>query len=565
MVTRVEWTRLDGGDVEAVVAMFVNREHVNSVRITPSRGDGGVDILDREAGPDGGDAVYQVKRYTEPLSARQRSEVEKSLQALVRDPRWSGLRVTAWYLVTPWNPSPEAETWLQSLASAHGFATVWMGLDHVEQLAAKYPDIVDYYLHGGRSRIEDAYKAAAALFAVDLDGEHIDLPSIAERIGRALPVLDADPHYRYELRFGEGPLPDTLSRPNLVMTWLAGSVSGGRWTAVDIIARCTASVQERPITVTGQFVAESGSDFETAYRDFISYGAPFTSPESSYQVEINAPGGLGGRLDRATITASPVVGDVGDNPHLHLEVLAPNGTVLAAADVDRTSRSQGEEGLRVVLEEVHQVFTIEDRYNLTRMSGTRLIRLGDSTGQPVSAVHPALEFLRHCRQPNVGRVSLRHTPSDLGTTDPALGLGWSGETDRTLGSLFDAIDSLTVIQRHTATVIRVPDFATVPPGQARTWLIAAKILRGEDVTMTYPEGQCIIVVLDTGVAAPEGAFGITTPMTVGIGRQSIDLGTIETWLTEPTLVERRQHEGRMHYAFTTPDRTVSYRRPAGSL
>jgi len=36
-VTRVEWTRLDGSDVEAVVSMFVNREHVNSVRITPSK------------------------------------------------------------------------------------------------------------------------------------------------------------------------------------------------------------------------------------------------------------------------------------------------------------------------------------------------------------------------------------------------------------------------------------------------------------------------------------------------------------------------------------------------
>lgn len=42
-MTRVEWTRLQGNDAEAV-AMFVNREHSNSVRMTPSRGDGGVDI-----------------------------------------------------------------------------------------------------------------------------------------------------------------------------------------------------------------------------------------------------------------------------------------------------------------------------------------------------------------------------------------------------------------------------------------------------------------------------------------------------------------------------------------
>lgn len=545
--------------------MFVNREHVNSVRITPSKGDGGVDILDRKAGPDGGDAVYQVKRYTEPLSARQKAEVEKSLRTLMRDPRWSGLNVTVWYLVTPWNPTPEAETWLHGLASAHGFNPVWRGLDHVEQLAARYPDVVDYYLHGGRGRVEGAYKAVAALFGVDRDGENLDVPSVAERIRRALPVLDADPHYRYELRFGEGPFPEMPSRPNLVMTWLADDINRGRWTAVDIIARCAASVQERPITVTGQFVAGSGGDFETAYRDFISYGTPFTTPEGAYQVEINAPGGLGGRLDRATITTLPISGDVGDNPELHLEVLAPDGTVLAAADVDRTARSQGTDGLRVVLEEVHHVFTIEDRYNITGMTIARAMGLGDFTGQPVSAVRPALDFVRHCRQPNTGRTSVRHSPPELGTTDRTLGFEWSGETERMLTGMFDAIDLLTLIQRHTPTVIRVPDFAAIPSRQPRNWLIAAKILCGEDVTMTYPEGHCINVVLDTDIAAPEGGFGITTPMTVGIGKQSIDLGTVEVWLIDPTLVERRQHEGRMHYAFTTPGRTVRYHRPAESL
>src|SRR3954454_9142099 len=60
-MTWVEWTRLEPGQVEAVVGMLVNRERPTSVRITPSRGDGGVDILDRGGADDGGDVVYQVK------------------------------------------------------------------------------------------------------------------------------------------------------------------------------------------------------------------------------------------------------------------------------------------------------------------------------------------------------------------------------------------------------------------------------------------------------------------------------------------------------------------------
>jgi len=51
---------LDGNEVEAVVAMFVNRERPTSVRITPSIGDGGVDIIDAAPALDGTSDVYQV-------------------------------------------------------------------------------------------------------------------------------------------------------------------------------------------------------------------------------------------------------------------------------------------------------------------------------------------------------------------------------------------------------------------------------------------------------------------------------------------------------------------------
>jgi hypothetical protein len=560
-MTRVEWTRLEGNDVEAVVAMFVNREHVDSVRITPSRGDGGVDILDRGAGPDGTDEVHQVKSYTEPLSAKQKGEVEDSLNTLMKDPRWAELNVKVWYLVTPWDPTPEAEAWLRDVGSVHGVTAVWRGLTYVDQLAATYPDIVDYYLHGGRNQIEEAYKTVTAVFGLEQDGKSLDVPEVVKRIEKALPSLDTDPHYRYELRIGEGPLPDVPSRPNLVMSWLAGDVHDGRWTAVDIIARCAASVHERPITITGKFVVESGSDFEKTIRDFFSYGAPFTSPPGVYQGEVDAPGGLGGSLDRATVTTLPVADDLGHNPELHLEVLDPDGTVLAAVDVDRVDRSQGKDGVRVVLEELHHVFTIEDRYNLTEERAIRSVRFGDFTGEPVGPVRSALHFVSHCQPPNVGRLSARHTPPELGVLDKNLGFEWSEEMQQTLTSTINALDSLAVIQRHTSTPIRVPDFGALPPGQVKRWRFAEKILLGEDVTVTYPAGHCLIIELEADITAPGETFGISLPLMVDIGGQSIDLGRIEAWLTSPTLIERKEHQGRIYYSFTTPDRSVRCHRP----
>jgi len=560
-MTRVEWTRLNGHEVEAVVAMFVNREHVDSVRITPSKGDGGVDILDRGAAPNGADVVYQVKSYTEAFSAKQKAKVEKSLRTLMQDPRWAELNVKVWYLVTPWDPTPEAESWLNSLGSAHGVTAVWRGLTYVEQLAAKYPDIVDYYLHGGRNRIEQAYRTVAALLGVEQGEQSLDVPEVVKRVEKALPSLDTDPHYRYELRFGEGPLPDMSSRPYLVMSWIAGSVNGGRWTAVDIIARCAASVQERPITIAGHFVAESGSDFEETLYDFFSYGVPFTSPEGAYRGEVDAPGGLGGPLERAIVSILPVPNDLGDNPELHLELLDRNGTVLAAVDVDRVDRSQGRDGIRVVLEELHHVFTIEDRYNLSKMTGRRRVSFGDFAGQPVAAVRPALTFLAHCHAPNVGRLSVRHTPSERGVIDPNYGFEWPEDMHRILIMMVNAVDSLAHIQQHTSTPIRVPDLTSLPRGQIRRWHFAAKLLRGEDVTVTYPEGHCLVIELATDITASEGSLGVSVPLTVDIDGQEIDLGRVEVWLNNPTLIERKEYRERVHHAFTTPDRSVCYRRP----
>ncbi len=558
-VSRVEWTRLEGNDVEAVVAMFVNREQPNSVRITPSRGDGGVDILDRAAAVDGTDAVHQVKSYCEPLSSRQKDEVKKSLQTLINDPRWAALRVTTWYLVTPWDPTPEAEVWLQELGHAHGLTAVWRGLAYVDQLAAKYPDIVDYYVHGDRNRVEETYQSVLALVGIE-GGERLDVPSVAARVQRALGTLNTDPHYRYELRFGEGGFPEPPSRQGLVMSWMSGQARGGAWLAVDIIARCAASVQERPITITGRFVAESGSDFEHSLRDFLSFGTPFTSPVGAYEGDIDAPGGLGGRLVGGTVTTLSVGDDRGESPHLHVEILDPDGAVLAAADIDRVERSRGAEGVRVVFEELHRVFRIEDRYELTTQTATRKLRLEDFTGQQVTAARSALEFVNHCRTPNVGRVSVRHTPSEMGVIDPNWGFLPPGEFEQGLKRLFVMIESLATIQQHTPTPVRVPDLDSTPPGEINRWRLAAKLLHGEDVTATYPEGQCLIVELDTEISAAEGPIGVTVPLTIQVGADQINLGLVEVWLADATLVERTVHAGRVHHAFTTPDRTYRYHR-----
>lgn len=417
---RIPWDRYGGDDIEAVVAMFINTEHPDSVRITPSRGDGGVDILDRGAADDGGDVVYQVKRYSEPLTPKQQPEVEKSLKRLLHpeegDPRWKSLQVTTWRLVTPWDPTPEAEQWLQELAAPYGVRPAWDGLTYIDRMAAGYPHIVDYYLHGNRTAMQEAYESVMALMAPD-DAPNSKLSTgfVMDRVAKALRTLDVDPHYAYETRFGHGEPPPPPARPRLVVSLYRIDPTASTWYAVDILARCAASTEVRPIVLQGRVTAQAGSEHAAAMKDFVEYGTPFTSADGGFSGEIDIPGGLGGPLSDATIRISPVDdADVGQSPDLRLEVLDPQGKILAETHVTRVERSAGTVGVRVVLREVNGVFKHIQRFDLAEQTSVQRFDLLPLEGKPVSVVRPGVEFLAAFHSPNMVRVSSRHTPSELG-------------------------------------------------------------------------------------------------------------------------------------------------------
>lgn len=80
MTGRVPWSEYSGEDIERAIAMFIAMEHPTAVRITPSRGDGGVGILDRGERT----VVYQVKGFHPALT---RSQLPREAQGRVRERR----------------------------------------------------------------------------------------------------------------------------------------------------------------------------------------------------------------------------------------------------------------------------------------------------------------------------------------------------------------------------------------------------------------------------------------------------------------------------------------------
>lgn len=570
---RVSWDRYVGEDVEAVVAMMVNREHPNSTRITPSRGDGGIDILDALAGPDGGDVVYQVKRYAKPLKSGEKREIEKSLKRLLGekpDPRWVGRNVTQWRLVLPWDPTPEAFAWLDGLGGRYGVQAVWDGLTTIDRWCASFPEIIDYYLKGGRDRVEAAYTQAMAFTSLSTPAtEGLDVHALAERVQESLRgPLSQDPHYRYGFRFGEGEPDLPAGGGGLVMS--SATIRKEGWFAIDVYARCAASHEARPITLDARFSAETGSPQADALRRFFEYGE---TPKELIQLdgELDAPGGLSAMLTGATAQMLPADVSTSDEyGELRLEILDAAGEVLATCRADRLSAGSGTKGGSFVYRDTAGVFDLIGQAEVRalhaeengRVAGEAVVERAEMKlrlrpegleGASVMTVSDSIAFMAQFHGPNQFRLGSRHLPARHGVTESLEGI----KASRSLVEVAAAIRALSTIQQHVSQAVRVPDLAEHRK-QIPTWVWTAQLLEGKRMGIHYPEGHVVVVDTPEDVGDREhDRLRVLQPLEVQIGSETLHLGEMVLELDAPTLHSRTpMPDGGVRLAFTTDERAI---------
>lgn len=155
--------------------------------------------------PDGYD-IYQVKRYSRPLAAKQETSVQGSWDTFTAE-TLPVLPMRSWTLVTAWEPTNERLDWLEQLTTGHGIRTHWMGGTTLDGLAADNPALVEYYFGDGGQRL-------ARLMADALQGGR-DLPQgvpsedllqavIARQRSLATALNEVEPFYRYEVQIRSG-------------------------------------------------------------------------------------------------------------------------------------------------------------------------------------------------------------------------------------------------------------------------------------------------------------------------------------------------------------------------
>jgi hypothetical protein len=166
-LTLVPWTRLEADRCENFVSIMLCRENPSAVRVRPSRGDGGIDVI--LVTPEGW-LVDQIKYFSENLSDAQKRQITHSYDRLREYAAEKGAQIAEWRLVLPLDPTNENREWFSVLTKNADYSCEWRGLTHLEGLAAKYPDVIDYYLKDGKNRVMELVGQMVSLLGVHKEG-----------------------------------------------------------------------------------------------------------------------------------------------------------------------------------------------------------------------------------------------------------------------------------------------------------------------------------------------------------------------------------------------------------
>jgi hypothetical protein len=269
------------------------REFLNAQRIRPSRGDRGIDVLVPD---DGGYEVYQVKSFATNLGPSQKAQIIDSYERLKEAHVAKDINVLAWYLTLPLNPTNENLEWMESFGDA-GYPCHWRGLDFVDGLAAKYQDVIEYYLGDGRGRLDRAMQDLMAILRgrSGPTDEPLQPGDVSDDLRRIHAALNAhDPHFTYSFRV-DHTRPQITEEPMLVA---AKQVSDENSTiTIYVFARYNEAVEDHPVPFSLNFDAPPTVNWpkislrstSSAYRFMLPLGQPPSKSTSQAALAAHGP------------------------------------------------------------------------------------------------------------------------------------------------------------------------------------------------------------------------------------------------------------------------------------
>ncbi|WP_158682431.1 hypothetical protein [Nocardia cyriacigeorgica] len=512
----VPWSTLAGEVVETVVSNLLYNEHPRAIRVRPSQGDYGIDLMVPRP-LDGGEIwdIYQVKKFAVNLTDSQKTQIEKSFRRIMYALVRKGIPVGDWYLVLPLDPTTENLQWFGAMPgrviddmfaeqrrrlrqsaeekdspltasdrdvidawrTAPGRTIAWKGLTACDAWASKYWFVIDYHLFGGSERLRSAVADVAKIIYHDQqvgvdDGDQTSILTPAqmrEHLARLQGALDGDAHFRYGVSL-DPHTPPICAEPGLVAAEQHVAADGSCIT-FRIYKRFDEALNERQIPLNLRFAFDDPDFDHAAYGRWRKYGTPLAAPAS---VEVDLPGGLGQFDGPALVEILP---QDGRQHSMRMRVRASDGTACDPLAFEMTS-TQGPDGTGVWARGTDASGLVVTEGFLDKTGpvykSTFEIKLKRPVDREIGEVWPALAFMASLVHPNVLQIAPKYGPFRDMQQVP-------DESPSLPPSVVEYLQALATIQGHCDTAIRIPDWGEVTVGDRNKVLRTAALLEGQVV------------------------------------------------------------------------------------
>lgn len=505
MLGEIPWSTKSGEEVEKLIAVYICKENPDAVRIRPSKGDHGIDLMN-PSDPSKGVDVYQIKKFATNLSYSQKKQIKDSWNALITYAKETKLNLRHWYLVMPLNPTTENISEICELTQGSGIGFSLIGLDRINGWAAKYPEVQDYFLNGEQDTI---YKRAARLVELNPQAAASNSKSLYEQLVPIRNYLnERDPNYRYFVKMltkaeTEKQQKQPSPPPEALFTTYYLSPQGES-IQIDVVPKYKAAPELAPSQFKASLMPANDQQRSDLF-DFIDFGTSIKNlPASIIKVPLQAldtPSTTSGQSSTISIYPVPQNNSKLDDQYLQVEGEKPftfHGSITGRGRKGFTWNGTDDSK---ILELILKVDSTGIDNKQIRINITFSLQLDKAKGATIGLVQKTIDFLAQFYLK--GRLTILDSNQTqlMSSTFPK-----DTKEGKRLLSFSNMLLDLKECEEAANQFIPCPDLIDLDANEAKSWHRAAQLLRHKWIKSEWTQLVYTPLDKDEKIDMPKGCI-----------------------------------------------------------